>query len=244
VIAGLEAPREGNEMRKALTILAAITIVVVATGVALASIPDANGMIHGCYDTKHGNLRVIDMEAGQTCDPNETLLSWNQTGPQGPAGPPGPQGPQGPQGPAGEPGGEAFSVEADGSVTIPTTIGGTVILQRDVPAGKYVVTGNVVVSNLNSTGTIPVLCYLGSPSEFSPPYVAAIDPFRFTSPDQPSGASATTIALTFTTELTAPGTLTLLCQSNTGPGGLTALAGSRQLTAIRVGTLTEQDLAP
>lgn len=231
-------------MRKALTILTATTVVVVVTGIAMASIPDANGVIHGCYDTKHGDLRVVDMEAGQTCDQNETLLSWNQTGPQGPAGPQGAQGPQGPQGPPGQPGGEAFSVEAGGEVTIPTTSGGTVILQRDVSAGKYVVTGNVAVSNLNATGTIAVLCYLGSPSEFSPPYGARIDPFRFTSPDQPSGASATTIALTFTTELTAPGALTLLCQSNTGPGGLTALAGSRQITAIRVGTLTEQDLAP
>jgi hypothetical protein len=224
-------------MRKALTILTATTVMVVATGIAMASIPDANGVIHGCYHTKHGDLRVVEM-AGQTCDPNETLLSWNQTGPQGPAGP------QGPQGPSGQPGGEAFSVEADGSVTLPTTTGGTVILQRDVPAGKYVVSANVALSNLDSTGTIPVLCYLGSPSEFSPPYGARIDPFRFTSPDQPSGASATTIALTFTTELTAPGTLTLLCQSNTGPGGLTGLAGSRQITAILVGTLSEQDMAP
>jgi hypothetical protein len=228
-------------MRKALTILAATTVVVVVTGVAMASIPDANGVIHGCYDTKHGNLRVIDTEADQTCDPNETLLSWNQTGPQGPAGPPGPQGPQGPQG---EPGGEAFSVEENDTVTIPTTTPPTVILQRDVPAGKYVITGNVVVGNPYSTGSIPVLCYLGGPNEFSPPYLARMDPFRFTSPDQPSGASATTIALTLTTELTAPGTLTLSCYSNTGPGGLTAEAGSRQITAIRVGTLTEQDLAP
>ena len=100
-------------MRKALTILTATTLVVVATGIAMASIPAANDVIHGCYDTKHGDLRVVDMEAGQTCDPNETLLSWNQTGPQGPAGP------QGPQGPPGQPGGEAFSVEADGSVTLP-----------------------------------------------------------------------------------------------------------------------------
>lgn len=75
--------------------------------IAYASIPDSNGVIHGCYKTSNGSIRVIDSPAVQ-CDPrNETAISWNQTGPQGPAGevgpegPPGPEGPAGPQGPAG-----------------------------------------------------------------------------------------------------------------------------------------------
>lgn len=229
-------------MRKALTMLTATAALVLATGAAMAAIPDSGGVIHGCYRLD-GLLRVIDKEAGQTCRPSETELSWNQTGPQGPQGPAGPTGATGATGPQGEPGPgtDAFSVEARGpEVTVPTTPGGTVLLQGDVPAGKYVVIGNVVLNNLNASGTIPVLCWLDAPGEISPLSVTRIDPFRFVAPDQPSGASAATLPLTMTTELTAPGTLRLVCQSNTGLGGLTALAGARKITAIRVATLAEE----
>jgi hypothetical protein len=52
-----------------------------------AGIPDADGVIHACYKTQNGTLRVID-DAVETCDArNETPLNWNQTGPQGPPGP-------------------------------------------------------------------------------------------------------------------------------------------------------------
>jgi hypothetical protein len=78
-----------------------VGIVLAGTTVALASIPSADGTIHGCRATKGGSLRVIDADAGQTCGKDEAALTWNQTGPQGPAGPEGPQGPAGPPGPAG-----------------------------------------------------------------------------------------------------------------------------------------------
>ena len=78
--------------------------------IAYASIPDGNGVIHGCFKTSNGSLRLIDAPSVQ-CDPkNETAISWNQTGPVGAAGQPGPagpQGPSGPQGPAGPAGGAA-----------------------------------------------------------------------------------------------------------------------------------------
>jgi hypothetical protein len=60
-------------------------------GVALASIPDANGAIHGCRKNSDGSMRVIDSDAGQTCANGWTPLNWSQTGPQGPAGPSGMQ---------------------------------------------------------------------------------------------------------------------------------------------------------
>lgn len=72
-------------------------MVIGGSAVAFAVIPDANGVIHGCYRTsgaQSGSLRVIDSPA-QTCNSNETAISWNQTGPQGPQGPTGPQGPAG-----------------------------------------------------------------------------------------------------------------------------------------------------
>jgi hypothetical protein len=54
---------------------------------AYASIPDANGIIHGCYKKTGGQLRVIDGETS-ACDNNETPIQWGQTGPQGPPAPP------------------------------------------------------------------------------------------------------------------------------------------------------------
>ena len=76
--------------------------VLVSGGVGHAAIPDASGIIHGCYATKGGSLRVIDPAAGESCDAKkEVLLNWNQTGPTGPQGPVGAMGPQGAVGPAG-----------------------------------------------------------------------------------------------------------------------------------------------
>jgi hypothetical protein len=88
-------------MRRWLTFTAGVLAGAMIWTTAWAAIPDSVGVIQGCYDTKHGDLRVIDAEAGQVCDEDETALSWNQAGPQGPEGPTGPQGPQGPTGPRG-----------------------------------------------------------------------------------------------------------------------------------------------
>lgn len=53
---------------------------------AMASIPDSSGVIHGCYRTTTGELRVID-SATSSCLGDETSLNWSQ-GP-GTAGPDG-----------------------------------------------------------------------------------------------------------------------------------------------------------
>jgi collagen triple helix repeat protein len=92
-----------------IAIVAGFALVV--AGVAYAAIPDSSGVIHGCYSTKTGALRVIDSAA--KCGSGEIALNWNQqgpkgatgaAGPQGPAGPAGPAGPQGPKGDTGAPG--------------------------------------------------------------------------------------------------------------------------------------------
>ena len=57
-------------------------------GIAYATIPDANGVIHGCRKTGSGLLRVIDADVA-SCKPGEARLNWNQQGVQGPPGPPG-----------------------------------------------------------------------------------------------------------------------------------------------------------
>lgn len=54
-------------------------------GVALAAIPDSGGTIHGCYQTKSGDLRVV--ESAGACRNDENALDWNQRGATGPPGP-------------------------------------------------------------------------------------------------------------------------------------------------------------
>jgi hypothetical protein len=72
-----------------------------------ASIPDASGVIHGCYHrtanpgVRPGALRVIDTSLGQSCYGDENPLNWNANGTTGPTGVTGPTGPTGPAGPTG-----------------------------------------------------------------------------------------------------------------------------------------------
>src|SRR5262245_15032567 len=47
--------------------------------------------IHSCIKNSTGQVRII--APNSVCDPNETSLDWNATGPQGPAGPTGATGP-------------------------------------------------------------------------------------------------------------------------------------------------------
>jgi hypothetical protein len=67
--------------RGRVAVLAAVPLLLTAGGIAYATIPDASGVIHGCYKNSNGALRVIDTDAGATCNGSETPLTWNQTGP-------------------------------------------------------------------------------------------------------------------------------------------------------------------
>jgi hypothetical protein len=86
--------RRLSRSRLASASVISTVLLVFAGAVAFASIPDSAGMIHGCYNTVSGGLRVIDSPADQ-CRPSETAISWNQVGPAGATGPQGPQGPSG-----------------------------------------------------------------------------------------------------------------------------------------------------
>jgi hypothetical protein len=98
--------------RRGLLALAVVAVAASASlaAVGYASIPDAGGVIHGCYHVNgqgqvdgSAQLRVIDPESankdGKACKKDEASLDWNQQGIPGPQGPQGSQGPQGPQGP-------------------------------------------------------------------------------------------------------------------------------------------------
>jgi hypothetical protein len=68
-------------------VIAFIALLVAGGGAAVAAIPDSDdGEIHGCYNNRNGDLRVIDAEAGENCGSRETALTWNQQGPPGTPG--------------------------------------------------------------------------------------------------------------------------------------------------------------
>jgi Collagen triple helix repeat (20 copies) len=155
-------------MSKKLTIaIAAVASLVLAGGIAYASIPDSAGVIHGCYKNENGQLRVIESGA---CGPSETALPWNQTGPTGqtgpsgpsglagpsgsagPAGPSGPSGPAGndgatgPTGPSGPPGAAGglagYEIVDDGNVTVPAASTHTQFIA--CPAGKKAISFSLI----------------------------------------------------------------------------------------------------
>lgn len=64
--------------------IAAVAALLLAGGIAYASIPAPDGTINGCRKNTDGSLRVIDSTA--TCASGWTALNWSQTGPAGPTG--------------------------------------------------------------------------------------------------------------------------------------------------------------
>lgn len=118
------------------------------SGVSASSIPDANGVIHGCYSGK-GALSVIDTATTANCPAGETGLNWDLQGPTGSEGPTGPggttgnAGPQGspgasgPNGPQGRPGVTNYSIQ-----TASETIGGGNYSESvQCPSGTTILTG-------------------------------------------------------------------------------------------------------
>jgi len=71
-------------MKRRLVVLIGAISLIVAGGIAYASIPGPDGVIHGCYKNSTGMLIAIDSAA--SCPTGYTALNWNQTGPQGPPG--------------------------------------------------------------------------------------------------------------------------------------------------------------
>ena len=146
----------GRVIRIALPVAVGCALTV-AGAAALGDIPDSStGVISGCYQNSGndsgpapGTLRVIDAQAGDTCSPGETPLSWNQTGPAGPAGPHGPS--------------TAFVVR-HGSVNL-CQYCGKHTLGQSLPSGSFLVGAKVVLQNFGSAPAT-VVCAL-TPAEAS-----------------------------------------------------------------------------
>ncbi len=90
---------------------AALVALLVVAGGAYAAIPDAAGVIHGCYrtstDDQKGQLRVVEDPAN--CRNNEQPIQWNERGAQGLPGPAGADGADGADGTDGADGADGVS---------------------------------------------------------------------------------------------------------------------------------------
>lgn len=195
-------------------VIAAAAIILLGV-IAFASIPDADGIIHGCYKKSGGTLRVID-DAVDQCDSRaDTAIQWNQTGPQGPAGPRGPS--------------DAWFTE-DSNVEVPDDGAYHTVLTLSLPSGSYVLMaqGQVQRTN-NTTGTRAAFCRLGVPGGGRRIRVdvaeALLTPYTLTAP------------LTLTEETNA---VVLECVNAGAPQQPFTFSVDGTLTAIQVANLHEQ----
>jgi hypothetical protein len=172
--------------RKA-AVLSAVCVAGASSAVlsAVASVPDAAGVIHACYTTSPLATKpffLLDTAQATRCPVGFTELTFNQTGPQGPAGPAGPQGATGPQGPAGPTGpqgpagvGPAWSATDARMYGLGTEA--AVFADVHLPAGAYAVTGKVQASvgslaitnnGVPTHGDATVACALKSSAQTQP----------------------------------------------------------------------------
>lgn len=112
--------------RRIAAALGTLAILGGAAGLASAAIPDSNDAeIHACLHKPTGMIRLIDKEAGETCGPGFTEITWNQTGPAGPVGPKGDTGAKGDKGATGDSGLLSVYVKHEYSTIGPGGYGGS-----------------------------------------------------------------------------------------------------------------------
>ena len=188
---------------------AATVAVVVAVALAAITVAQGSGVIDACFKVQNGQLRLVSA-AGQ-CLPSEQAISWNQEGEQGPQGPQGPQGEQGEVGPRGP--SDAWDVFRQAAVAITGTTFNTanVLLEIDLPAGKFAITSKANISSAGSGGGL-VRCYTQSATGWFDMGIASIGP-------NAGETLEATLTTTFTATEAAPGALTLRCWRVNGVGG-------------------------
>lgn len=143
--------------RNVVAYLALGVALAAAGGVAYSSIPDAQGVIHGCYDNANGTLRVIDTDGSGLCRGGETALDWNQQGQPGLTGHTGPPGPAGVA--------LTYGKSAQGPVALPSPGQVKTIATLSVPAGSYAIfakiEGSLTVPSFScAPGTDVIYCNL------------------------------------------------------------------------------------
>ena len=237
--------------KKMVFAAAALCALPVGTGigmVASASIPDASGVIHGCYNSSgNGQLDVIDSSVTQTCPHGFTPLNWSQIGPQGvpgtpgaPGAPgaPGPKGDTGPPGPPGAPGASGAShAYSSSSQSVTASTGNTFAAFVDglnnLPPGNYVAWATGNVTGQGSTDNYYVDCKLSSTSgqmQEQQVQVSVSPPLHYASH-----------SMTGATNLPSGGTIAVACSDPPGAvqnGFGPATLQDNAITVLQVNSLT------
>jgi hypothetical protein len=197
--------------------LAAATVLVfLHAGLAIASIPDASGVFHACYQKSSGTMRIIDT-AKASCKKAETEITWSQ---QGPAGQTGPRGPS-----------DAYLKDQRSSfsaITISQTQPTTILTLSALPPGTYVVTATAAIVATATTTSVTTVCALadGADGRLS-------DSIQVTN-GQGSGVNAfADIALTTAFTFATTDDVKIRCQTT----GDNTQSQPSAITAIKVGDL-------
>ena len=201
--------------------LSPIVIGLAAGGIAYASIPETNGVVHGCYKTLGGALRVIDTGKKQACVRGELALSWNQTGPKGTTGTNGPTGAKGPTGTTGATG-PSDAWMAQGSTPLSST--------------GYTTVASLIVADDGNYRSLCLVLRTGQSASTICKLLVAGNELGATTVSTTGGGSGVNYAsfalLGATTITAAPATASVEC--TTGTSGTNAGA---TLIATKVGTL-------
>jgi hypothetical protein len=119
---------------------------------AAGLIPDANGVIHACYQREDGDIHLVANPS--ECKKNEIAISWNQRGPIGATGATGAAGPTGAAGVAG-PAGATGAVGPTGATGTTGPSGANGQNGAPGPTGPTGPAGPGGIASLNSLNGVP-----------------------------------------------------------------------------------------
>jgi|HubBroStandDraft_2_1064218.scaffolds.fasta_scaffold281980_2 hypothetical protein len=193
--------------RLGLAVLAAVATAVVVGGVSYASIPDSNGLVHGCYKSAASSngthkLAVINPATTSACPSGYTGLDWNADGPNG------------------------YSVQTSDSRLNDTF---TEVANLSLPAGSYIIDANAWLDNTSPSNSSSLgVCEVVFGSATDEVEAGLLGPSSAPLTDQ-------TPSLTIAGTVTSPTNATLSCEAVGNTGETTANTAS--MTAVQVGSL-------
>lgn len=214
----------------ALALMAVTSVAPVAR--AQTPSPTDPNVIWACYVPLSGTVyRIKTTDTKEACTAAQHVMFWfNQTGPQGPQGP---QGVPGPAGTAGAPGAQGpagpgtagyFKVLTARIIPFPN-LNATGIIPLSLPAGAYVITARVRVSEYG-TGEGSVNCSIGIPGSL-PNSTGSVTRVG-------EGGQASFVVVDVVTS-GSPFTASLNCQ-----GEIIAVDAGTNILAIKLGSLVIQ----
>ena len=148
-----------------LAVGAALVATVAGGGSAVALTTDqpSTTVYRGCLNHQGGSLYGVRINAttAPRCRSLDRAVNWNQTGPagaRGAVGPRGPRGATGPAGPQGEPGPSGAEdlhyLDQPGTTTVKNDVNRVTVMSLDLPAGNWLLRGQVVAQNDLSSNVI------------------------------------------------------------------------------------------